>query len=846
MTDGSTFNGPTALQSGNGNVQHITFVSTDASVGGTVDKPRQVERWTAQELGVHPAISGTSGPTVDGAFVLPEYLEREHDGQLRARLDEAAAGQRTALLVVRGESCTGKTRTAFEGVRSCLAKWNLVFPKTVGDLLAVLRSPALAERTVLWLNEIQEYLTGPHGEEAAAALRNRLELPGPVVIVATLWPIHHHALTATAEFGTVDAHPQARALLSPSTPIDVPGSFAAQALRSLVDCRDPSVAIAARTSPGGTVIQTLAAGPQLVDHYEQAVGPHGPYGRAIIAAAMDARRLGHNAVLPTALLRAAAPGYLSDDQRAAAADSWFADALGFARTKVKGVVAALEPVADPNGMGALPEVYRLADYLDHHARLSRRYRFPPGSFWTAALGCSTPDVLHLAAAARFRSRYKIAATLYRRGADAGDTGALLELAALRGRVGDLAGAEQLYQQAADGGDTRGLLELAALRGRVGDLAGAEQLYQQAADGGDTRGLLELAGWRRRVGDVAGAEQLYQQAAAAGDTGALRSLEDLRQAALDLECAVREYWRAGGTSTAAVRELAGWRRRIGDREGAERLLRQAADGGDTSALWRLAEIRAQAGDAEGAEQLYLHAIQADGTGALLGLARHRGELGDTDCAERLYRQAADSGDARGLLELAALRAREGDLAGAERLYRQAAAAGALLDLAELRQVSGGLDRAALEFERNADAERTGALLELARQREQVNDLAGAESLYRLAAAAGTPLFGQLVFLQMRSRDAELAAAEADGVEAGALSAPQAPDTGLLLRLASLSHRGGDAAGAERAALQAANVGDPGALVTLAALKERVGDREGAAVLLRFGLAADGSAVGPWEV
>ncbi|MFJ3728729.1 hypothetical protein ACIPYQ_40045 [Streptomyces sp. NPDC090045] len=133
----------------------------------------------------------------------------------------------------------------------------------------------------------------------------------------------------------------------------------------------------------------------------------------------------------------------------------------------------MEPVADPNGMGALPEVYRLADYLDHHARLTRRYHFPPDSFWTAALGCRAPDLLRLAAAARFRSRYRIAATLYRRGADAGDMGGLLELAALRGRVGDLAGAERLYRQAADGGDARGLLELAGWRRRVGDVAGAE-------------------------------------------------------------------------------------------------------------------------------------------------------------------------------------------------------------------------------------------------------------------------------------------------------------------------------------------------------------------------------------
>ena len=742
--------------------------------------------------------------------MLPDYIERDHDRQLRHRLATAAAGEQAALVLVRGESCTGKTRAAFEAVQACLRGWGLVSPKSAKRLLAVLDADAdaLAPRTVLWLNEAQNFLTGPDGEDAAAALHSCLEGPVPVVILGSLWPEYHRALTATPEPGE-DLHPNARALLDQAELMDVPAFFAAEVLDSPRVRRDRSLATAVSTSTGGRITQTLAAGPQLVDHYEQAVGPDGPYGRAVITAAMDARRFGHTSHLSVALLRAAALGYLTEQERADAPDTWFAGALVFARTKVKGVVAGLEPVADPTGMGSLPEVYRLADYLDHHARRTRRYRFPPDSFWIAALGCSAPNLRNLAAAARFRSRYRIAAKLYR--------------------------------QAADAGDVSGLLELAALRVRVGDMAGAEQLYRQAAAAGDARGLLELAGWRRRMGDHAGAEQLYRQAAAAGDAGARRSLEDLRQAARDLDRAAEGYWRAAGGNTAALRELAGWRRRVGDREGAERLLRQAADGGDTSALWRLAELRTQVGDDVGAEQLYRYALVADSTGALLELARQCENLGDTGDAERLYRQAADAGDPRARLELAALRARLGDQVGAERLYRQAAAAGALLDFTELRQVPGDFHRAALDFEQDAEADRTAALLELARQRDQVNDLAAAESLYRLAAARGTRLFGQLVFVQMRCQDAELV-----GAETTEQAARRASDTESLLRLAYLHSRTGDSAGAEQAARQAADAGDPGALMSLAALRERAGDRDGAALLRRFGLAADGSGAGPWEV
>lgn len=151
-----------------------------------IDRAQPVESWTAQQLGVHPAIHGTTPPDTDGAFVLPDYIERDHDRQLRNRLAQAASAEQAALVLVRGESCTGKTRTAFEAVRVCLTGWQLVFPKNATRLLALFDADALAPRTVLWLNEAQNFLTGTHGEEAAAALHSRLEEPGPLVVLGTL------------------------------------------------------------------------------------------------------------------------------------------------------------------------------------------------------------------------------------------------------------------------------------------------------------------------------------------------------------------------------------------------------------------------------------------------------------------------------------------------------------------------------------------------------------------------------------------------------------------------------------------------------------------------------------
>ncbi|GGJ56522.1 tetratricopeptide repeat protein [Streptomyces brasiliensis] len=556
------------------------------------------------------------------------------------------------LVLVRGGSCTGKTRTAFEAVRACLPDWQLVFPKNASMLLALLNDDALAPRTVLWLNEAQNFLTGTDAQEAAAALHSRLDAPGPVVVLGTLWPEYHRALTATPLPGPdpgADTHRNARALLNQAVLVDVPASFTTRALKDPRAQHDRSLADAVRTSTGGRITQTLAAGPELVGHYEEAVGPHGSYGHAVITSAMDALRLGHTSHLPAALLKAAAPGYLTAEQRAAAdPDTWFAHALEYARTKIKGVAAALEPVANPDGMGALPGVYRLNDYLDHHARTTRRYAFPPESFWAAARdhAASAADLNALADAAKWRCRYRIATDLYRRAADAGDAWALMELARLREQAGDADGAQRLYQQAADVGEPRVLWELAQLREKAGDTDGAQRLYRRAADAGDDWSLMELARLREQAGDADGAQRLYQQAIDAGDSEVLLELARRRKQAGDADDAQRLYQQAidaGGSQPLWERaprgyELAGLPSRLtrsfdqpleekgiqtlksrallcersGDLDGAERLSQKAVNGRSHQALRNLARLRERAGDTDGAERLRRFGLEADGT------------------------------------------------------------------------------------------------------------------------------------------------------------------------------------------------------------------------------------------
>ncbi|MFD7603381.1 tetratricopeptide repeat protein [Streptomyces mirabilis] len=703
-----------------------------------VDRPRPVRSWTPKRLGVHPAIPGHPATPGGTGFALPAYVPRPHDEGLRTRLSAAVTDSESLLVVVRGESCTGKTRTAVESLTAMPDDFHLLFPTDADSLLAMLAADALGPRTVLWLNEAQHYLDSTAGEAASAALLRRLDGEGPFIVLATLWPDHDKTFTTAPAPGKEhgDPHRQARTLLAQAHYIYLPRSFAdhLDAVRRMAR-HDASLASALEA--GGTdVTQILAAGPDLVAHYEYPEGPHGISGQALVSAAMDAYRLGVTGPLPLAFLHDAAPGYLTGGERAAVdTDDWFPEALNHAQTRIKQIIRPLQNVPHSSRMGALPGVVSLADYLQQHGRRSRQPLCPPATFWNAATHhlTSPDDLTRLAEAAYKRHRLRHAADLYRAAADAGNTSALLLLAEMREEACDRQGAERLYRAAADAGNTKALAHLAWMRDEAGDPEGAEQLARHAADAGDPGTLQLLAEKWEEAGDRQGAERLYRAAADARSTKALTRLAGMREEAGDPEGAeqlarhaaddagntsaplrleVRDREGAEGFHRAAAgkayppaQQVEMWER-AGDPEGAERLARHTADAGDPRALVQLASVRGQAGDWQGAERLYRAAADAGSTWALIQLGSVRGQAGDWQGAERLYRAAADAGDIYALTLLARMRGQAGDPEGAERLARQAAAAG------------------------NPDA-----LPPLAGMREEAGDPEGAERLWRAAADTG---------------------------------------------------------------------------------------------------------------
>lgn len=363
---------------------------------------RPITEWHPFDLDVHRAVTVGDAGLPD----LPAYLPREHDRALA----EALAAKRTEMVVLTGESSTGKTRALYEAVTAELGTWPLLYPRTAEDLLHVLAT-GVEPGTVLWLNETQNHLLDIHGERAAAALRSLLELPGPFVVVGTLWPQYWSTLTGPNQ-------PQARDLLHHRvTRIRVAKRFTATQVAAAP--ADPRLAKAVATAYDGEVVQAIAGGPAVVERYEHPDTPQDRYATAILTAALDARRLGHHALLTTALLISAAPGYLSDDDRVDAPETWFEIGLKTATATRLGV-AALIPKRPGPGVGP-PDGYHLHDYLDQHGRATRRRALTPDSLWDALLTHTQDpeDRFRLTRSAYHRLRYRHADPLYRKASATG-------------------------------------------------------------------------------------------------------------------------------------------------------------------------------------------------------------------------------------------------------------------------------------------------------------------------------------------------------------------------------------------------------------------------------------------
>lgn len=722
-------------------------ISRPTAGPGAVPRPSQgrpVAAWDARNLGVHRAI--TTDPALGEA--VPEfttYVPRAHDARVRQLL---AAPEKPVMVVLVGGSSTGKTRAAFEAVRAVLPDWLLFRPADVADLLGCLRSDAVGPRAVLWLNELQTYMRDE--PEVGAALRRLLAGDGPVAVIGTMWPRYWKELTSPPADGEPDVTHQARELLQSAERVDVPEAFTSVDLAALrqVQAADRRLAIAAEAAGGDDkVIQVLAGGPELVQRYEHPADAEDRFGRALVTAAMDARRLGYESLIGTALLEQTAPAYLDPSDRAGAPADWFATGLRQATRTVRGI-AALTGHRDAPGVGPA-DGYLLHDYLYQYAWSARRGILIPAVMWEAltAHARRLDDRIRLAREAQRRGLYRYAVELARPSAEAGEGTAMRMLAVRLDEAGHAGEAEEWMRRAAEAGDTHAVQVEATRLDDQGDREGADAILRAAAAKGDASAILTLVARLDEAGHGDEAEQLLVEAANAGDVVVMQRLAERLDEAGQGEAAEEWLRRAAEAGDPlAMQQLADRLDNADKRDEAERWLRRAAEAGGPFAHFmrlRLAQRLDEDGRPDEAEQWLRRDIEADDmpspSETRWTLAGRLEQSGRAEEVEVWWQRARDAGEWFALHPaIVALEQAGGSLDDYEQLLRPAAEAGdifAMRTLAERFDQAGQGDEADQWLRSAADTGNLNALHVLAGRLQLVGRDQDAEHVGRRIIEAG---------------------------------------------------------------------------------------------------------------
>ncbi|SFR29098.1 hypothetical protein SAMN04488564_11722 [Lentzea waywayandensis] len=522
-------------------------------------------------LGVHAAIQveqtkGRDRTERDRGDELPLYVQRDLDTDVRARL--MAASRLGGFLLLVGESSAGKSRALFEAVRTVLPDRWLLHPANAAELREL--SSQSTDRIVVWLDELQDYLDHPVGVPAGQ-IRGLLE--AGTVLVATCWPDEYRKRTALPALGQPDPYANDRRLLDLADMLHVSDVFSADELRRAEELADTDRRIrVALDTPDAGFTQVMAAGPELIRHWEHAPA----YSHAVITAALDARRVGAHAPLTRDYLAVAVPGYLNDRQIATAPSDWLDAALEDATTLLRGATAALAPVSA--GMGCTAG-FRVADYLHQHALRVRRVEPLPDAAWHALVHHHHPDdTKRLADNAQRRGREHESVALLENLIGRGDRNAAVELAQLKTDIGDVDGAVRVLRPHADRDTyvTWVLADLLADREEIDDAVQVLRVHADS-DGYTAERLVELLTGAGQVGD---ALQILRTRADNGDENAAFRLANLL---FEHENAQELRTRADNGDEHAAARLADLLREQGQVQD----LRIRADSGDEHAAYRLA-------------------------------------------------------------------------------------------------------------------------------------------------------------------------------------------------------------------------------------------------------------------
>ncbi|MDT7847890.1 tetratricopeptide repeat protein [Streptomyces justiciae] len=350
-------------------------------------------------LGVHRAVN--SADTMHGSYTdeLPPYVPREIDSPLREAIRQGG------LIVVVGESAAGKSRAAFESVRTQAADHVLAAPSSREVLSDVVTSLSDTPRAVLWLDDLERFL-GPGGLTPAMVTGLTKSGRKEVLLLGTMRIAEYERFTSRA--ATTAADPdhlvwrESREVLRAARIVPLNRLWSPTELAEAERFGDdPRIARALNQAGAFGIAEILTAGPVLVRDWYAAwtTGTH-PRGAALVAAAVDCRRAGLDKPISGELLEDLHTHYLDAHGGHALRPEPMEAAWAWALQPVHGASSLLIP-SGPTGQ----EPHFLAfDYLIDQPALEP----VPTETWNRLLAHADASRVALAAYWRVRTAFHAA------------------------------------------------------------------------------------------------------------------------------------------------------------------------------------------------------------------------------------------------------------------------------------------------------------------------------------------------------------------------------------------------------------------------------------------------------
>ncbi|MFD9007850.1 tetratricopeptide repeat protein [Streptomyces sp. NPDC059552] len=623
-------------------------------------------------LGVRQARSSA------GRGPFPSYVERDTDEELDSAL--LAAARRGGLVLLKGDSTAGKTRTAFEAMTRVLPDLRILHPPRE-SLFASCVADARAEaerggQCLIWLDEL-EYFLGP-GRLDHESLKQLVDCRS--ILLATMRQSAYDGRTpqgrgqATAE--VEDAYARGSVgnpVLKAAYTVSLPRVWSPAEVERAQASSDSRLAEAVRHHQRYGIAEYVSAGPLLWDRWVNSryVGGN-PRGHALVSCAVDLARAGLSSAIPSAVMASLHTRYLDGEADTLLSPEPFEEAMTWATENQVGVSRLLLRVGT--------EGWRPFDYLvDTLAQDSAAKPVPANVREAAVHLASSPEEQHTVGLACHRAdRLDLAVMAFTRSAESGHVEAMLQLGWILVDQDKEGAAEKWWSQAARAGNARGMLNLGVRHSRKGRPRKAEKWWRRALDAGLPEAASKLASLVEARGENAEAERLWERALEARVADALFYFALKAANAGDSDEAVRLYQEAGRQGhRESVTNLAQLHLRQGQLDEAERLYMVAAEAGDFVAMRALGQLNEWRGRLHPADETstdygwrMASAMESLWTDAAAGTQWDAG----AKAAKGWYQKASAHGDVLSLRLLGCLYQRRGKWAKAHKCFANAAELG----------------------------------------------------------------------------------------------------------------------------------------------------------------------------